>query len=570
MSSDELMGWGLANLWNEGEEGCYMVRHGSRPVSDFGHARGGNDPNSDNLFEKAYPCLFPYGRGGIEADRPVEISFAEHVQWALEYHDRRFRRHETFPFMCFGILQRRQALLSACLEMRRPNFEQEARLLATVTQEKLRVAVEEEQRGHIVSDPVIQALRKHVSAAAARVQGSNSSRLQCRSQIFSTTIMKNPPSLWLTINPVDIHDPIAQVFAGADINLDAFCAMMGPDAETRAENIATDPYAAAKFFNFIITAILETLFGIEVTKYQVRNRTGIFGRVSAYYGLTETQGRGCLHLHMLVWLEDAPTADEMTARLKSTEFREKVVVFIKTNLRAYLPGLESSESVKAIPREKGLAYNRPPNPNDVDFPQRLADFELRLARSEQIHTCHPRRCLVQDKHGQIVCKRRAPFHVSEVDEIDEKGTWHPKRLHAYVNGWIPAILVNVRCNNDGKLLTNGEDTKNVTMYSTLYAAKKQGRNYNVSAVMAKGYAYHLQRLQQADNTAYLDDVRDIQRLLLFRLVHSLNREQELAATLVMLYLSGLGDLFRSHHYSPIYWFTFSRFLWKEFPLIPTM
>ncbi len=508
LSSNELMGWGLANLWNEGGEGCYTIRHGSQPVCDFGYPQESSDinPNRDNLFEKAYPCLFSYGRGGIEADRPVKISFSEHVKWALQYHDRRFRRHETFPFMCFGILQRRQALLSARLEMRRPNFEGEARLIATITQEKLRGAVEEEQRGHTISDRAVQALRKHVFAAAARVQGSNSSRVQCRSQIFSTTIMKNPPCLWLTINPVDVHDPIAQVFAGADIDLDAFCAMLGPDAETRAQNIAMDPYAAAKFFNFIIVVILETLFGVQATEYQVRNRPGIFGRVSAYYALTETQGRGCLHLHLLLWLEDAPTAEEMTKKLKLIHFREKVIAFIKANLRAYLPGLESVESIKAIPREKNLAYNRPPNPSDDNYTQRLADLELRLARSEQIHTCHVRRCLIQDKHGQYRCKRRAPFEVKEDDDIDEKGNWHPKRLYAYVNGWVPAILVNVRCNNDGKLLTNGEDTKNVAMYSTLYAAKKQGRNYNVSAVMAKGYAYHLRRLQCTVDKAYLDDV----------------------------------------------------------------
>ena len=102
------------------------------------------------------------------------------------------------------------------------------------------------------------------------------------------------------------------------------------------------------------------------------------------------------------------------------------------------------------------------------------------------------------------------------------------------------------------------------MYATVYAAKKQGRNYNVSAIMAKGYAYHLQRLQQASAT-YIDDVRDMQRLLLFRLVHSLNREQELAAPLVMLHLKGLGDVFHSHHYSPIYWMSFSSRLLKEFP-----
>ena len=53
------------------------------------------------------------------------------------------------------------------------------------------------------------------------MKGSNQSRVQLQSQIWSTCIMKNPPSLWITINPSDLHDPIAQIFAGEDINLDA-------------------------------------------------------------------------------------------------------------------------------------------------------------------------------------------------------------------------------------------------------------------------------------------------------------------------------------------------------------
>ena len=49
---------------------------------------------------------FPYGFGGIEAEREVTVPFTEHIQWALQYHDRRFRKHETFPFVAFGIGQR--------------------------------------------------------------------------------------------------------------------------------------------------------------------------------------------------------------------------------------------------------------------------------------------------------------------------------------------------------------------------------------------------------------------------------------------------------------------------------
>ncbi len=41
--------------------------------------------------------------------------------------------------------------------------------------------------------------------------------------------------------------------------------------------------------------------------------------------------------------------------------------------------------------------------------------------------------------------------------------------------------------------------------ATTYAAKKQGRSYNVSAIMAKSYAYHLEKINDyRDNETYLD------------------------------------------------------------------
>src|ERR1700722_3169554 len=30
-----------------------------------------------NLFEKAFPCLYPYGMGGIEGDQPVTVDFSD-------------------------------------------------------------------------------------------------------------------------------------------------------------------------------------------------------------------------------------------------------------------------------------------------------------------------------------------------------------------------------------------------------------------------------------------------------------------------------------------------------------
>ena len=378
------------------------ARYGQDPVSDFPPHPTGQETQSDgpdgpaqpNFFERVFPCLFPYGIGGIEAYRAVEVNFRSHVKWALQYFDRRFRKHETFPFVCFGISQRRQALASARVQMERKTFERDARLMSTVTAAKLEAAKREEEKGLPISDTAVHALKNHIHATASRIQGSDQARYCLRSEIWSTSTVFGPPSLWITINPSDLHDPIAQVFAGEEINMDEFMAHLGPNKDKRAKNIADDPYAAAKFFHFMIATILETLLGVKVTPAQVKSGVGVFGRVTAYFGVIKSQGRGTLHLHLLVWLKHAPSSDKMSALLKTEEFRARVIAFIRANIHAYAPGFEDEESVKKLPHDNEVSYSRPPAPGSTDYDTLLASSEVLIARMEQIHTCKPRRCLV--------------------------------------------------------------------------------------------------------------------------------------------------------------------------------
>ena len=296
-------------------------------------------------------------------------------------------------------------LLSARLQMRRRIFEKSAHLLSTITVEKLKQPQVEEENGRPISDPAVQLLRRHIFATGGRVVGSDQARYQLRSQIWSTSIMLNPPSLWITINPCDLHDPIAQVFAGEHIDLDQFLSMLGPSKEQRAHNIASDPYAAAKFFHFMIQTILETLFGIKVGTHLVHSGLGIFRQVSAYFGVVESQARATLHLHLLLWLASAPSMDDMEHLLKQATFRERVRKFIRANIRAYLPGMESADTIKTILNVVEVAYSRPPQPGVEGYVEEVSAFEQTVARSKNLHTCEPRRCLVPSKKGGWVCKR---------------------------------------------------------------------------------------------------------------------------------------------------------------------
>ncbi|KAG9311369.1 hypothetical protein JVU11DRAFT_8476 [Chiua virens] len=128
-----------------------------------------------------------------------------------------------------------------------------------------------------------------------------------------------------------------------------------------------------------------------------------------------------------------------------------------------------------------------------------------------------------------------------------------------MNNFCPAITTTLFCNNDIKLLTNGEDTKDIMWYTTSYATKKQSKNNNVSALMAKALLYH------ESHSDYLTNILERNRLLIFRCQQAINREMELSGPQVMSHIMGFGDCIRSHHYVPLYWWSVQRLLESTFP-----
>ena len=111
------------------------------------------------------------------------------------------------------------------------NFERDAHRLSLITLPMLQQVQHEEENHLPLSDPTIRLLCKHVYGSSGRVMGSDQSCYQLHSQICSTSIMLNPPTLWITINPSDLHDPIVQVFVGEQIDLDNLFGVVGPDSD---------------------------------------------------------------------------------------------------------------------------------------------------------------------------------------------------------------------------------------------------------------------------------------------------------------------------------------------------
>ena len=563
VTDSELMAHALANCSQLLQEEDYMIRRGSAFVNEYARVdpvtgqRNDGGPGDANHLLGTFPTLFPYGQGGFEIDRPVTVPYETHVKWALRYEDKRFRKDPHFPFQVFGVCQKRQVCQASVLQMKRGSYIRHKTILSTITANDLTTASREETRGVPFSNPAVRALRSQLTAVKTKVEGSDESRISVRGKIWGTNLIHNPPSLWVTINPADTQDPITQVLAGAEIDLDDFCNTAGPDGSNRVMNMASDPYASAKFFHFLIETVIEVLFGISKMRNGVFIRKeGIFGVVKSYMGMVEAQGRGSLHLHLLLWLEGAPTARELRHALTTDLFREKVRQYIKTSIRADLDG-KRGEDVYTIPKVDAVSYSRPLDPRKSDE-NAAKENEQAIARSTQYHQCSYSNCL-KVVRGRTVCKRRAPFPLARDDWVDTDGSWGPKRLCAFLNNWNPPLLRTLRSNHDTKLIMNGGETNVLTWYITNYASKKQQRSSNVSALLAKRVAFH------TTEERHRTDLSDINKRLIQRCTNTLARDREFSGPEVMSYLMGWGDRYESHHYVGISADAIIRALKDRFP-----
>ncbi|RDB28920.1 ATP-dependent DNA helicase RRM3 [Hypsizygus marmoreus] len=433
----------------------------------------------------------------------------------------------------FGVIQKRNICRAATVQIKTNAFQRNQHILKSLKPADLLTASREETRRVPFSNPAVQALRKNITAVRGRIPGTDESRTAIRSKIWSTIVMHNPPNLWITINPPDTQDSIAQVMSGEDIDLDRFNALLGPSATQRSINVASDPFASARYFHTIIRIVLEEMFGITVRRgHNIERREGIFGVVNSYIGTVEAQGRGSLHLHLLLWLKDSPTSNEMQSALSSEAFSEKMRNFIKANIRADIDGMDTS-AVKAMPVVPEISYSRPIDPRKPNFEARVTEREHQLARAVQVHATD--------------------------DWVSEDGEWGPKRKAGCINNFCPPLMNILWSNHDIKLIISSGEAKHLAWYLSRYAAKKQLAAFNASALLAKSLAYFYAEEKRKK------EILEMNKRLIQRCANTLSRHHEFSGPEVMSYIMGWGDRYESHHYVTIYWDSALNALKRQFP-----
>ncbi|CAF2181151.1 unnamed protein product, partial [Rotaria magnacalcarata] len=333
VSNDEITNCILHKIKNtttpeQGEnENVYLIPHSSNPVNEYFNPK---------FLLGLYPTLFCYGRGSPEdPSRSTKIRFQEHIRYLLSYNDRRFETNYSFMFVIVNPLQRRNACFHARLIATRPYFQASAQEIQSLNTNDIEMALSNfsKKTYDSTTSTTLNKLFNHIKTIGGHVMGSAQSRTTLRTRIHSLIYNQGLPSIFLTLNPADIHSPVALYFAGVKIDLDNIQMQELMTTYERAEIIASHPVATAKFFHVLITNILDTMV-----------LGGVLGPVKAYFGTVENQGRGSLHLHLLVWLGHNLKPADMKARVQDTDFREKLKEYLEDIIKEDLDNFKEKDT----------------------------------------------------------------------------------------------------------------------------------------------------------------------------------------------------------------------------------
>jgi hypothetical protein len=307
------------------------------------------------FFAKAFPTLFPYGFGGprlaeeamvgsmgktgprkgVDRTAPVatvsgligsrNMSLRAWTEIVLRRHGGRFANHHVFPFLAFNLGLRSRNRRISMLSMNRKNFSQLERLVGDLTATRLEAAQKELQQSNNTSDKAVQELLRSISVYGHRQPMSREQRLSLRRKIKSLIIRYGMPAIWFTLNPNDITNPIK-------LRLASYRTRDAKDAEEflrsldvaykRARLAVSDPMSSAIFFHREISLFFE--------HYVKVGEESVFGRISQYFGAVETNERGALHLHGLLWLEGNLHFGSLLHKLgrnKEEEYGEDIALF---------------------------------------------------------------------------------------------------------------------------------------------------------------------------------------------------------------------------------------------------
>ena len=505
-------------------QGTLVVPHGSVPVNEY---------HNPSLWLSCYPWIFPYGRGGPEEKRTPQVGLRAYVKHVLQLADRRFSLDPSFKFHAFNVIQKRDVSYHSSLIVSRPGFSSTAASIDSLNQESMTELLKCIENKTPITDPNLKSLMKTLSSAGKHINGSPHQKSTYRREIYGLMIELGCPVLWITISPAPTHSPIFLQIAGHTVDLNNI-----PSHVERAIEVANDPVAAALYFNKVIDAFTTFILGYKQLD------GGVFGHPSAYYGMTEEQGTGTLHNHMLVWLHNFKSTSKLKEELADATFKKNLTDYLERVIKqGYLGAVDEKEDEEIDKNLQDLdvtevSFKYPVAVNDPSF----VDDINKLVRIANTHKC---RATCHKYRKTADCRFEFPRELVNETQI-ETDNFRIKRTNEMINNFNPIIMTCIRCNHDVKFVPSGKDGKNIAFYVTNYATKSQLSTNNMVPLIAASK----KRLDE-DPSFASSDRNSRARAMITKCLNQITTHTEVSGSHVSHFLLGHKDCKTSHKFTSL-------------------
>ncbi|GKT61135.1 putative conserved hypothetical protein [Colletotrichum tofieldiae] len=346
------------------------------------------------------------------------------------------------------------------LRMKRASFAKIEQIVASLSPEEIEKAEEEYRETRTTSNDRVAYLIRELSAFGQRQHMSNEERLYSRRKIKSLCLKHGMPCIWYTINPNDLTNEV-------NMKLAAFRVADGKQAEElmekfrkqigRVQHVVRDAVSSAKFFHRELELFFEKCVSV--------GEESIFGKVSCYFGCVETNERGALHLHGLLWLDanlGLPDLFNDLAKPENTGYAEQCCNEDKA--RRYRRWESVFSDIKHLTK-------------DVTRLDEVFDAEANwVAHRCQMHSCGATCTKYSFKdnnknRSRHPCRFKAPWTLRERTEFTSDGLLHVRRDHERINRYSPALAVALRHNTDTTFLPTNSAGLSMVYYATNYSTK---------------------------------------------------------------------------------------------------
>ena len=378
-------------------------------------------------------------------------------------------------FVVYDVIHRRKAALGYSLLVKTKLWTETEELISNLTHDDLIAAAKEIKETNRCTNPAILALERQVQTVAAHAPHSYARCFQFRLRLKALMITDGMATLWITISPADLRNPLVIRLAGVELDLGANI------ASVFARKTATmNPVAVAKFFHIICEGVLLSLFASG------SRDGGLLGPVSTYFGTVETNGRGMLHLHCLVWLKGASHLPTLRAKIQGNEdFRVRLLAFLEHIIKC-----SANDDAPSDALHHACPDAREANTTE-DFTAQLKEDSEAVAKKVQMHSpMHNPTCYKYNTSQSKVCRFDFPRPKVLASYIDHNGSIQLKRDNVWVNPWSPAIASLIWSNHDINFILSSLKTLALVHYITNYATKGDCSQYQrimAAAIVRKAF-----------------------------------------------------------------------------------